>query len=608
MTSIRHIVAFISVRGQTEGAGFAEYARQVFASEQVLAPEDEAATFFERFRCVQLPLVDRAAALSRLPADVAEELTKKERCLTRQISRVESIPSGEQLVANYATVLSDVYDVFPAGTVVVIRQTDVATLAFLCPDLRIDVNTGVLTELPVPVDDQRPTPHLVLSNTSSGQGLDADSWVQIGLTTATTLSFGLPPPFGVVIAGLLTFLSGGLQGIFGEKDDPFDDLYQRLERDKVGEWMTDARSLVEHINRQTDVMAKNPPTALQVITDMQWYPSLEPYITPGRSHLYTTLFEFPNLDQFIERKNEFFGLMTCVSIYLFGVKWGLYLKAYAASEYAKQKDAARYHEFNWEWRSDYTGFVDDIQGGQRYQGWVSRVNTLIDQRIQYRLSKISQVTRVDFEGLSGPSVGHGLSMATQTHEWRWDDSGDLHIYSDEHPKNSPVIDHHDKAVHDREEHYKAVLGEQNNLYADARQLTNSWTDSINQWSSHLPPGRPSTRPSLDPATFQQPVPADSIWAKHQDQWSVVYAVAYYNRPDQANDLDKPKTALISAWSDPVVIKGASPLVANVPVDDLKMAIGRHVYRKFIPVDGSAALQPVLVGQISDNTTTTWRDA
>lgn len=88
---------------------------------------------------------------------------------------------------------------------------------------------------------------------------------------------------------------------------------------------------------------------------------------------------------------------------------------------------------------------------------------------------------------------------------------------------------------------------------------------------------------------------------------MVYAVAYYNRPDQADDLNKPKTALISGWSAPVVVKGGSPLVTNVPVDDLKMAIGRHIYRKFIPLDGQPALQPMLIGQISDNTTTTYRD-
>lgn len=371
--------------------------------------------------------------------------------------------------------------------------------------------------------------------------------------------------------------------------------------------MTDARSLVEHINRQTDIMARNPPTPEQVITDLQWYPSLEKFIAPGHSTLYTALFDFQNLDKFIENKNEFFGLMTCVSIYLFGVKWGLYLKAYAASEYGKLGDAAKYHEYNEQWRSDYVGFVEDILGGQRYEGWVSRVNKLIDERTTYRLSKISDVTRYDYAGLSGPSQGHGISMRREVHQYQWQDGADRHDYPDETPSNAPVVQYHDQAVRERELHYAAVVQQQKDLYADTRRLTTIWTDSINQWNSHLAPGRPATPPSIDPNSLQHPVVAGSVWAEHQNQY-VAYAVAYYNRPEQADELNKPKTALISRWSEPAKVNGGSPLLVNVPIDDLYMAIGRHVYRKFILADGGTAFQPVLVGQIPDNTTTTYRDA
>lgn len=118
-----------------------------------------------------------------------------------------------------------------------------------------------------------------------------------------------------------------------------------------------------------------------------------------------------------------------------------------------------------------------------------------------------------------------------------------------------------------------------------------WIAMIQQWNEHLPPQPPTTPAAI--AAWNGTAPQGD-WVNGS---SVAYAVAFANAsgPSQPGPWSTFAPSTVNAF----------PTLANLPVDPLKMATNRWIYRQFLKADGTKS--PIRIVGITDATSTTYQD-
>lgn len=590
----KHYTIFLDVSDRGPGGIATGYVRWYFESHRSgsLLAEHALKGLDEIYLSPPIPLVDRESALKTLTNDVVERIKAQELCLLKGIAREWHLPPDEKPIKVSAGVLAEEFHSCPAGTVAVVRQTDKATLAYLLPHLRMDPATGVLhsTESPLPkhastASAKHPD---VATAAASGGGLD---FAHMALETASTLSFALPEPWGIVGSAALNLFDMLLPR---DKSELVGDIVAALgdymkQRD-LNKWVNGAHGLMKWSGEQLESMKEvNPPKSL--IADIL-LPGLEKNLAPGGESLYDSLLRIVAED-YIKEKDAINILLTCVSSYLFGVKFKLLLAAHVASDAYDKHNTDDFNEWTSRWLYDYVGFKNQIlgSGDGAVQGWATKVAQIVDDRITDRLGKVTQVTRGDEIGI-GLCQPSGSCQTTHRYYWAFTDAAtsELHRFYDT-VENKEDVEHRVDAEQARAAYVNTLATTLDDTYKVARQTVTKWRDSINEWNEHLRPTKPKGQPSIDPNSWQKG--DGGIWARHR---KVSYAVCFYN------DRGLGIVGEWSAWED---INGrAYPALTNVPIDDLQMATGRRIYRKF---DDSPPGPLPPVGLIPDNKTTTYID-
>ncbi|MEJ1937445.1 hypothetical protein WDZ92_45200, partial [Nostoc sp. NIES-2111] len=299
-------------------------------------------------RLASLDLVDRGTDLRRITETAAAKLARQEECLLRAVRQQWALPEGERLVDLRAEVLAGTSLGCPRGTVAVVRRTDMAVVACLLPHLRVDIETGVLTEDPWPAS---PAPVVVPPVVFAAQG--GMGGAKLGLQIASTLAFALPEPWGALCAGGLTLIEGLLpQDKSHLVKDVVAGITSYMERQEIADCITVAKTLMETCDRHIAAMAVVDPSVMNVKTEI--LKEIEDGLSPtgGITEKLAKLSEAPLIDH----EGALDALVLCVSAYLFAVKFRLVLRAYLAHLAEKQNDMAAFNEANKSWRYDYAQY------------------------------------------------------------------------------------------------------------------------------------------------------------------------------------------------------------------------------------------------------------
>jgi hypothetical protein len=598
-----HIIAFLDWPKGDTGEHPREYISRFFESKgHGLVPEvvDKIAAT----HTVKPPFVDQEAKLRAQPAEVRLRLKTQERQLLENIGREWHIPPDEKLVKSTVEVLSGNYHGCPPGTVVVVRQTDRATVAYLLPRLQVDMETLAVRFEDTPVQPLAPPAPVSVGTVTHGKfamaAATGEDVAGITLRTASTLAFALPEPWGIAASAGLSLIDMLLPG--EKRENPFQEMTQALEtfhkQDKLNEWVSGALSLTKWINEKFAQMKEvGDPTQSKITGEL--LPDLEKNLAPGGESLYDHL-ERITSEAYIKEKGAFDILLACVSSYLGGLRFKLLLEAKVANLHKDSEDET-FHEWNKNWRFDYVGLKNSILGdktAEGVRGWAPIVAAMIDAWIAERLGKVTPVKRMSRqEVVVFPEGGSG-----NVDDWGWGfyDEGNSqeyqysHFYLDTKQKidvcHEETIEHRDDATIEHNSYVFTLSTSLDETYKGEKKIVKAWVDSINQWNEHLPPNSPKSAPKIDSASWQGAAPSNSPWAQHTN---VKYAIAFYNDRGPG-----PR----SEWSAAAEIQGrAYPTIKEIPIDDLLMATGRRIYRKFDDENEK------LIALIPDNKTTTYVD-
>jgi hypothetical protein len=567
-----HFIAFLDGPDAGPENSLAGYARSFFGSDGDPALDVDAIKGIDQLRAVKPPFVDREARLRALPPDVVDQLMTKEGCLLRSIGREWHIPPGESLIKSWVEVLSQEFDRCPSGAVVVVRQTDKAVVAYLLPHIRVHVETGAVhREGPRPLDSVLLVRAAHSATPVHPMAAGGDDSVHMTLEFTAELAFALPEPWGALASAGLHFIDMMLpkEKKVSVVEQIVDALDVYMKQRDLNKWARGAQTLMMWCSQQLSQMKEQDPPLSQVRELL--LPDLETNLTPGGSSLYSHLMSIAGQD-YINEKEAFDILLVCVSSYLFGLKFKLVLDAYVAHKAYVDNDMHTFNEWNNRWRFDYIAFRDAILGDKAMQGWAPKAGQIITNFVTQRLSKVTPVERKTYTAAGHQGGGtvdfvraHGWAFGdTQTGADNWKN----HYFPDsEDGKN--LVEHRDDAEAARNGYLHTLSNTLDRTYDNAKKTAQKWVDSINEWNEHLPPAAPIGRPKIDPKGWQGKASADSEWAKRT---RVSYAVQFYN--------DK-GPGLIGEWSEAVDINGrAAPTLIEVPTDDLRMATGRRIYRKF----------------------------
>lgn len=200
---------------------FFEYGDQLGSAVRALAPIPDS----ELKKWTDLVCSHLSDAASRLPlaskaqfptitAAQQAAVDKRSACFIREVDARSPLLAGEQLVGqgDFVTYLLNPYGSYAAGTPVLQRTTNLATLYYVATHVQVQPN-GDLVDAPAvpPVAPQgaaAPSPPPALALAATGTGLPASTAEQI----AKGLVWALEPPFGAIGATLLNLLFPGGDG------------------------------------------------------------------------------------------------------------------------------------------------------------------------------------------------------------------------------------------------------------------------------------------------------------------------------------------------------------------------------------------------------------
>ncbi|MEV0381102.1 hypothetical protein [Nonomuraea sp. NPDC050643] len=576
-----HLRPRVHVPAVTEGHNRDVYARGLLQRLYPDLPPGAAAAV----RHLTLPdgepyeLLDSAAVMATLPPAVRARLADQYGLLLARLNRVFPLADGERVRRSTLTALAKPVGDSPAGTVVLVRETNLATVRYLLPHLVVDAATGRPRMRALPgglAAACRPEPPV-----KEQVGGAAD----VALQVAGSLVWGLPEPWGPVAAAGITLI----EALFGgaDKPDPFGAVVTRLEdfikQQEINAQATAIKGFADWMVQEQGVLASTQGDNSGYITDAL-LPELRKMTAPGDESVYNAVY---SLENYLDVPGAFDLLVLGVSVHLLGLKMIVQLDALLASTARKAGDMNTYNSNNQLWRSDYANFYAAVMGIQGNPGWVQRIGKHIADFESSRLSQITEPYRYDnriyITGPDGVYVDNDLG-------WTYRDAAqgdgdmthfvaDTFVYSGCCNGTSTRVEHQSDVQAARDQHVAGVVTELDDQYGGHVQTVKAWQSAIDQWNEHLPPQRPTQGPSIDQTTWQyDSTPHGAYWV---DGNQVAYAVAFVNSSGPSP---------IGVWSDPVTIKGhAGPKVVNLPDDPLGMSVSRQIWRRFDLAEGGSKM-------------------
>ncbi len=524
-----------------------------------------------------LVLGDVETLLTRYSTSTQTALNNQIQQLLERLNSLYPLPEGEKLQSAQITITTQAWENCPAGTVVYIRQTNIATIQFLLSHIVVNLKTGQpslvgMETLSPPQPKTLNDVALLGANLKSGI-FDA------ALDISGSLVWALPHPWGA-------FGSAGLEVLrllFGDSSSSISQAIEQgvqeletfLTQQKIQADAQRLKAFSDWLNLQiaafNKVADKDGKIDNVYILDSGLLAELRRNIDPGGDNVYTAIYDLEVLIDDDDSLSAFGIYVLGVTLYLLGLKMILQFEALVASNYYDQENWDQSDKYNKLWLQDYNIFEIAIDGyqdkdGNFTPGWAKKVSDKINNFYTHRIAKITDVYRWEWHTI-GP-------IYNPHYGWTWRDTqnndDDFQNFVEDTTEGgccSHTVEHKDQAETNRQNWINTVSGQLDTKYQNAKESVKKWTASIYEWNEHLPPMAPTSSPSIDSKGWQGKPPQDPNW-KFGNR--VAYAVQFKNDSG---------TSPLSNYSQSVDINpetGAT--VINIPIDDSKMATHVLIYR------------------------------
>ncbi|MEV4110634.1 hypothetical protein [Nonomuraea sp. NPDC049695] len=570
LENAEHLRPRVHVAAVTDGGDRNDYARALLSRLYPDLPPRAA----EAIRNLNLAegtpyeLLDTAKVMAALPTATRARLGDQYALLLAKLNRTFPVLDGERLVRSTITALAAPSEDLPAGTVCLVRETNLATVHYLLPHIVVDAATGTPRLTGLPAAPATPPPPELPQVRLFGDAAN------VALQVAGTLVWALPEPWGPIAAGGVTLI----ELLFAQSDNssPFTSVVTRLEdfikQQDINRHATMVKGFADWMVEQQEVLKVTQGDNSKYITDTL-LPELRKMTAPGDDSVYDAVYD---LENYLHVPGAFDLMVLGVSVHLLGLKMIVQLDAVLASPAYKSVEPTLYNQYTQLWLSDYANFHAAVMGGPGRAGWVQRVGRHIADFQTARLAQIIGPYRYDYREF----VSAG-SMSFTKNNWGWtyrdtalgeDDLAHFMVDTFEASgccnADSTRVEHRSEVHVARDQHRATVNQQLDTQYGKHLTTAKAWQTAIEQWNEHLPPQRPTQAPTISPDGWRYTTPRGTYWV---DGNQVSYAVAFSNHSGPSP---------IGPWSEPLTISGkAGPTLTDLPDDPLGMAVARQIWRR-----------------------------
>lgn len=579
------------------------YLHLLYSQKSSLTPTIEA--WINQYQPSNLNLVlgDVETLLTRYPASIQQELREQIQNLLDQLNPLYPFPEGETLETAYVTVITQALGEFLPGTVVYVRQTNLATIQFLLRHVVVNLKTGKPSLIGL---GHLPAPHSHHLSPLDFQGPPlGSSFFDAALSIGGSLVWALPHPWGAFSSAgieVLRLLFGdSSSGISEALKEGIKELESFLTEQKIQADAQRLKAFADWLDSQIADLGRLADRGGNIdniyILDNGLLDHLRNSVSPENDNIYTAIYDLEVLIDEDDSLSASGIYVFGISLYLLALKMILQLEALVASNYQNQGNLDSYNLYNKLWLYDYNDFEIAINGhtdndGKYTPGWAKKVSDKINGFYTHRLAKITDLYRASITEGDPRCESIGEICYRQVGGWTWKDTANK---NDTDSTNfvadtteggccSHDVEHKDQAETNRANWINTVSGQLDAKYQTAKDTIKKWTASIYEWNEHLPPLAPTSAPEIDPKGWQGKPPNDPHW-KAGNQ--VSYAVQFSNDSGPSPISDYNQAVDINPEMGATII--------NIPNDPSLMAMQVLIYRR-ITTEGGQHLDKLLAGK------------
>ncbi|KAF5393110.1 hypothetical protein D9757_001151 [Collybiopsis confluens] len=529
---------------------------------------------------MELVLVDSSQVIRMIHRPERRAKVKKLRDSFKDTCEsVYPLRSSEKIVSHHIACLATPYlSAFP-GALVYVRRTNEAQTAFIVEQVHFDIATTkheIKYKEPVrrnPIS----TTHLTVNNSQYVEGFFA----KFIFPVASTLSFAVPPPWGIALSAGFQVLSE----IFGSVGGQGTDLATIVSDIMQG---TITTAMLDGLNSSKQMYVEGVLSTLKNTGDPSFNNVLLSLTVLTRDDLCTIWH-----DECIS-----FALLAASCLFL-SFRLQYQLSALLASFAQENGDSKKYDRYTGNFRA----ITDEFQ--LAVDGWSieleKNIATLIDSRmdlvkdVEYYDTRVQQCYTA-----AGPTpVSNCWTIGDDgyTYKDEFKDGDDKTVYikanhrwtdgacnKDEHLESSE-----DDVRTDRSKYLHQLGIDQHTKYANHTKTINLWKDGIAKVRAMMAP-------------LQPPAPTIKGWVNQPSGDLTQYKRVQY-LVEFVNDKGPSPISAASEFQDIKI--GMSPLV-QIPVDPTGAATKRFIYRLLVRMNDTKTNR-MLVDKIIDNTTVEWLD-
>lgn len=435
--------------------------------------------------------------------------------------------------------------------------------------------------------------------------VSATGMLEGSLQIAGTLAWALPAPWGPVAAAATTLFELLLGG---GSEDPLQEAVQALEnfietRD-IQNWGRTVANFVggtNGLNSQLWVLKQTISSsqtefiqALLTTIDQATDPGTSDNVYAAANGLRDKVAQFAAVAK-QQSREEYYNskapsledtldlALLAASSFLLALKLRIQLCATLGALAADAKDSVQVDKMTGKWLDAYASYVRNVAGVDGGVGMVDLMTPVVNAVIPIRKALVGECIQVQYYP-SGKMTHVFIDAALE--DPSYEDETMIH---DDHS-----FPNYNDDLATLQSIRASYLADIDARFARRLGVIAAWTASVKEWSEHLPPKAPIDAPFM----------ADGApWASHESKapnWepgnAVCYSVAY------ANEHGPSQQGKLGDWIE--IGSVAFPTI-TVPIDPLKMATARHIYRRFRAQQANTS---ELIDVIPDNTTTTFVDS
>ncbi|MGR8999503.1 MAG: hypothetical protein ACU88J_10700 [Gammaproteobacteria bacterium] len=348
-----------------------------------------------------------------LPADQHEKLIDKERRALDYINRGFFLPADETILRSYISFLTSPASVtvedrnsdLAVGTAVYVRETQAATIWYVMPGLKIDIQRGQ----PVLVEALTSQTPVMRPDFALKKAVSPKKALKTAFTLIKTFKFLIPKPYGDFTGAgiaIIEMLMGG---------DDSTSISDAVAEIKDFMQQKDAEKQMRHISAFTDwLQLKSASLGDTPIEDSVDYilDDLLKYINDTLDSTATdSLFSNVNAlaeDALVRQKDGLDRLCLAVAVYLLALKIRTQLESIVATHPVKGREVEQRSAAH-RLPEHYRTFMISIKGDKAsgIVGWAERIESQILIFRNERMAKIGQVSRGrQYNPMKGLAGGH----------------------------------------------------------------------------------------------------------------------------------------------------------------------------------------------------------